>query len=512
MGAAALDDTNSILIGVGPGGAQRLVLSRANRHGLIAGATGTGKTVTLQGLAEGFSAVGVPVFMADVKGDLAGIAVAGSPMSKMHAALTQRAADMGIEDYSYADNPAVFWDLFGEQGHPIRTTVSEMGPLLLSRLMGLNETQEGVLSIAFRVADEEGLLLLDLDDLQAMLSYCATNAAKLSAEYGNVAKATVGAIQRQLLQLDAQGGGHFFGEPALEIADFLQTDDQGRGVINILAADKLMASPRLYATFLLWLLSELFEELPEVGDPDKPKLVFFFDEAHLLFDEAPKALQEKIEQVVRLIRSKGVGVYFVTQNPVDIPEEVAGQLGNRVQHALRAFTPKEQKAIKAAAESFRANPGVDVATEITQLKVGEALVSVLQADGSPSPVERAMIRPPRSRLGPVSAQERGIFLSTSAVAGKYEERVDRESAEEILKARAEEASAAAAEKKAAAEAVKAEDARYKQEARAARTRKADRGMGEEMALQVGKAVQRQVANRIAGSLVRGLLGSLFKGR
>jgi DNA helicase HerA-like ATPase len=512
MWEPALDDSNSILIGVGPGGAQRLVLSRANRHGLIAGATGTGKTVTLQGLAEGFSAAGVPVFMADVKGDLAGIAVAGSPTSKMHAALTQRAADMGIEDYSYADNPAVFWDLFGEQGHPIRTTVSEMGPLLLSRLMGLNETQEGVLSIAFRVADEEGLLLLDLDDLQAMLSYCASNAAKLSAEYGNVAKATVGAIQRQLLQLDAQGGGHFFGEPALEIADFLQTDDRGRGVINILAADKLMASPRLYATFLLWLLSELFEELPEVGDPDKPKLVFFFDEAHLLFDEAPKALQEKIEQVVRLIRSKGVGVYFVTQNPVDVPEEVAGQLGNRVQHALRAFTPKEQKAVRAAAESFRANPGVDVATEITQLKVGEALVSVLQADGSPSPVERAMIRPPRSRLGPVSAQERAILVSTSAVAGKYEERVDRESAEEILKARAEEASAAAAEKKAAVEAAKAEAAADKEEARTARRRKADRGMGEEMALQVGKAVQRQVANRIAGSLVRGLLGGLFRGR
>jgi DNA helicase HerA-like ATPase len=369
-----------------------------------------------------------------------------------------------------------------------------------------------VLSIAFRVADEEGLLLLELDDLQALLTYCATNAAKLSAEYGNVAKATVGAIQRQLLQLDAQGGAHFFGEPALEIADFLQTDDQGRGVINILAADKLMASPRLYATFLLWLLSELFEELPEVGDPDKPKLVFFFDEAHLLFDEAPKALQEKIEQVVRLIRSKGVGVYFVTQNPIDIPDEVAGQLGNRVQHALRAFTPKEQKAIRAAAETFRANPGVDVVTEITQLKVGEALVSVLQADGSPSSVERTMIRPPRSRIGPISAQERGIFLSTSAVAGKYEERVDRESAEEILKARAEEASAAAAEKKASVEAAKAEDARYKQETRAARQRKADRGIGEEVALQLGKSVQRQVVNRIAGSLVRGLLGSLFKGR
>jgi hypothetical protein len=507
-----LDDTNSILIGGSGEHAQRLVLSRANRHGLIAGATGTGKTVTLQGLAEGFSAEGVPVFLADVKGDLAGIAVAGSPMSKMHAALTQRAADLGIEDYSYSDNPAVFWDLFGEQGHPIRTTVSEMGPLLLSRLMGLNETQEGVLSIAFRVADEEGLLLLELDDLQALLSYCATNAQKLSAEYGNVAKPTVGAIQRQLLQLDAQGGGNFFGEPALDINDFLQVDDQGRGMINILAADKLMQSPRLYATFLLWLLSELFEELPEVGDPDKPKFVFFFDEAHLLFTDAPRALQEKIEQVVRLIRSKGVGVYFVTQNPMDIPDTVAGQLGNRVQHALRAFTPKDQRAINAAAETFRSNPGVDVVTAITELKVGEALVSLLQPDGAPSPVERVMIRPPRSRLGPLAPQERGIFLSTSAVAGKYEERIDRQSAEEILKARAEQVSEAAAAKLAEAEATKAENARYKQETRAARERKANRGIGEEVAMQLGKSVQRQVVNRIAGSLVRGLLGGLFKGR
>ncbi|HEY0087088.1 MAG TPA: helicase HerA-like domain-containing protein [Allosphingosinicella sp.] len=509
---ARLDDTNSILIGAGPGGAQRLVLSRANRHGLIAGATGTGKTVTLQGLAEGFSAAGVPVFLADVKGDLAGIAVPGSATSKMHETLTKRAADLGIEDYTYGGNPAVFWDLFGEGGHPVRTTVSEMGPLLLARLMGLNETQEGVLSIAFRVADEEGLLLLELDDLQALLTYCANNAQALSTEYGNVAKATVGAIQRQLLQLDAQGGAHFFGEPALEIADFLQTDEEGRGVINILAADKLMASPRLYATFLLWLLSELFEVLPEVGDPDKPTLVFFFDEAHLLFTDAPKALEEKIEQVVRLIRSKGVGVYFVTQNPMDIPDAVAGQLGNRVQHALRAFTPKEQKAVRAAAESFRANPGVDVATVITELKVGEALVSVLGEDGSPSPVERTMIRPPRSRLGPLAPQERGIFLSTSAVAGKYEDRVDRESAEEILKARAEQAAEAAAAKKAQAEEAKAETARIKEESRAARARKADRGIGEEVAIQLGRSVQRQVVNRIAGSLVRGLLGGLFKGR
>jgi DNA helicase HerA-like ATPase len=338
-----MDDNSSILIGAGPGGAQRLMLSRANRHGLIAGATGTGKTVTLQGLAEGFSAAGVPVFLADVKGDLAGIALAGSPTARIHDALVARAAELGMEGYRYAGNPAVLWDLFGRQGHPIRTTVSEMGPLLLARLMDLNDTQEGVLSIAFKVADEEGLLLLNLDDLQALLAYCASNAAALSAEYGNVAKATVGAIQRQLLQLGSQSGGRFFGEPALDISDFLAVDEDGRGTINILAADKLMASPRLYATFLLWLLSELFEELPEVGDPDKPKLVFFFDEAHLLFTEAPKALLEKIEQVVRLIRSKGVGVYFVTQNPADIPDAVAGQLGNRVQHALRAFTPGSKR-------------------------------------------------------------------------------------------------------------------------------------------------------------------------
>jgi len=507
-----MDDNSSILIGAGPGGAQRLMLSRANRHGLIAGATGTGKTVTLQGLAEGFSAAGVPVFLADVKGDLAGIALAGSPTARIHDALTARAAELGMEGYSYAGNPAVLWDLFGRQGHPIRTTVSEMGPLLLARLMDLNDTQEGVLSIAFRVADEEGLLLLDLDDLQALLAYCAGDAPRLSAEYGNVAKATVAAIQRQLLQLDSQGGGHFFGEPALDISDFLSVDEDGRGAINILAADTLMASPRLYATFLLWLLSELFEELPEVGDTDKPRLVFFFDEAHLLFADAPKALLEKVEQVVRLIRSRGVGVYFVTQNPADIPDSVAGQLGNRVQHALRAFTPREQKAIRAAADSFRANPGVDVAKVITELRVGEALVSLLLPDGAPSPVERTLIRPPRSRLGPLGAQERALLLSTSPLAGRYEERVDRESAEEILKARAAAAASAAAAKKAVADAVKAEDARDKEEARARRRGKADRGFGEELAIQLGKSVQRQAVNRIAGSLVRGLLGGLFRGR
>jgi hypothetical protein len=507
-----VDEQAGIFIGAGGGKPQRLLLSRANRHGLIAGATGTGKTVTLQRLAEGFSAAGVPVFLADVKGDIAGMAMAGSATAKAHDKVSARVAELGIEGFSYADNPAVFWDLFGEQGHPVRTTVSEMGPLLLARMLGLNETQEGVLSIAFRIADEEGLLLLNLDDLQALLANVASRAAELTAEYGNVTKPSVGAIQRQLLQLDAQGGGKFFGEPALQIADFLQLDEQGRGQVNILAADKLMASPKLYATFLLWLLSEMFEELPEVGDPDKPKLVFFFDEAHLLFEDAPEALQDKIEQVVRLIRSKGVGVYFVTQNPLDIPEAVAGQLGNRVQHALRAFTPKDAKAVKAAAETFRANPGVDVASAITELKVGEALVSLLQEDGSPSPVERAIIAPPRSRLGPLSAQERAVMVSTSPLAGKYDEDVDRESAEEVLKARAQQAAEAAARVKAQAEAEKAEAARAKAEAKAERERRANPSLAEDMVRQVGRSMQRQVANKVAGTLLRGLLGGLFRGR
>lgn len=436
----------SIFIGLGANGErQELVLSRANRHGLVAGATGTGKTVTLQGLAESFSAQGVPVFVADVKGDLAGISMAGSPTFKNAATLESRAKEIGIDDYAYSDNPAVFWDLYGEQGHPIRTTISEMGPLLLARLLGLNETQEGVLNIVFRFADEEGLLLLDLADLQSMLAYTAENAAALTTKYGNVTKASVGAIQRQLLSLESQGGARFFGEPALEIEDFIKTDDQGRGYVNVLAADKLMRSPKLYATFLLWLLAELFEVLPEVGDPEKPRLVFFFDEAHLLFDDAPKALQDKIEQVVRLIRSKGVGVYFVTQNPIDIPEEVAGQLGNRVQHALRAFTPRDQKAIKAAAETFRINPDLDVATAITELKVGEALVSTLLADGAPSVVQRTLVKPPRSRLGPITPKERAIIQSVSPVDGKYDTPVNRESAEEVLAQKAADAAATAAE-------------------------------------------------------------------
>jgi len=436
----------AIFLGLADNGERQfLEMSRANRHGLIAGATGTGKTVTLQGLAESFSANGVPVFVADVKGDLSGIAMPGSPTFKHADKLEGRASELGMDDYAYSDNPAVFWDLYGEQGHPIRTTVSEMGPLLLARLMDLNETQEGVLNIAFHWADDLGLLLLDVDDLQAMLAHTAENAKDLSAKYGNVTKASVGAIQRSLLSLRSQGGGQFFGEPALEIDDFLSVDENGRGIINVLAADKLMRSPKLYATFLLWLLSELFETLPEVGDPEKPKLVFFFDEAHLLFDDAPRALEEKIEQVVRLIRSKGVGVFFVTQNPIDIPEDVAGQLGNRVQHALRAFTPRDQKAIRAAADTFRINPDLDVAEAITELKTGEALVSTLMEDGAPSVVQRTLIKPPRSRLGPVTAKERAIIRSVSPVEGKYDTAVDRQSAEEVLAQKAADAAATAEE-------------------------------------------------------------------
>lgn len=433
-----------IYLGLGSNGERQVLrLGRANRHGLIAGATGTGKTVTLQGIAEQFSARGVPVFMADVKGDLAGIAMPGSPTFKHAASLESRAKELGIEDYAYTDDPAVFWDLYGESGHPIRTTISEMGPLLLARLMGLNETQEGVLNIAFRYADDNGLLLIDMPDLQSVLVACAENASALATRYGNVSKASVGTIQRQLLAFESQGADRFFGEPAFEVNDFLKLDDQGRGMVNVLAADKLMQSPKLYATFLLWLLSELFEALPEVGDPEKPCLVFFFDEAHLLFDDAPQALMEKVEQVVRLIRSKGVGVYFVTQNPIDIPEKIAGQLGNRVQHALRAFTPRDQKAIRAAAETFRINKDLDVETVITELKVGEALVSTLNEDGSPSVVQRTLISPPRSRLGPLTPKERAVIQSVSPFDGKYDTAVNRESAAEVLAQKAADAAAAA---------------------------------------------------------------------
>ena len=437
--------TDSLFLGAANGQPVLLDLKAANRHGLIAGATGTGKTVTLQVMAEAFSRAGVPVFVADVKGDLSGIAMPGSPTFKHADKLEARAKELGMDDYAYSDNPVIFWDLYGEQGHPIRTTVSEMGPLLLSRLLDLNETQEGVLQIVFRHADENGLLLLDFADLQAVLAWASENAKELSGTYGNVSKQSVGAIQRQLLSFESQGADLFFGEPALEIDDFLKLDEHGRGYVNVLAADRLMRSPKLYATFLLWLLAELFESLPEVGDPEKPRLVFFFDEAHLLFDDAPKALEDKIEQVVRLIRSKGVGVFFVTQNPIDIPEEVAGQLGNRVQHALRAFTPRDQRAIKAASETFRINPELDVEQAITELKVGEALVSTLDEDGAPTIVQRTLIKPPRSRLGPVTAKERAIIQSISPLEGKYDVAVDRASAAEVLAQKAADASATAAE-------------------------------------------------------------------
>ncbi|WP_448581919.1 helicase HerA-like domain-containing protein [Thermaurantiacus sp.] len=503
----------SIFIGKGEQNPQALLLKRANRHGLVAGATGTGKTVTLQVMAEGFSRAGVPVFFPDMKGDVAGMALPGSPQAKSHEAFARRAAELGLQDYAYADNPVVLWDLFGEQGHPVRTTVSEMGPLLLARLMDLNETQEGVLNIAFRYADENGLLVLDLKDLQQLLTFCADNADELASRFGNVSRQTVGAIQRQLLTLESQGGEHFFGEPALSIADMMAVEPDGRGRINVLAADRLMQAPRLYSTFLLWLLSELFEELPEVGDPDKPKLVFFFDEAHLLFNEAPKALLERVEQVVRLIRSKGVGVYFCTQNPVDIPDSVAGQLGNRVQHALRAFTPKDQKAVKAAAETFRPNPAVDVRSVITELKVGEALVSLLDEKGAPTPVERTLIRPPVGRVGPLSEAERKVLLASSSVAGRYEEVVDRESAYERLVAQAEARAAEAEAAKAAKEAEREARERARAEAAAEREfRRSPQGRAQAELVRVATSVGRSMANQVGRSLVRGLLGGLFRGR
>lgn len=410
---------------------QYLLLKYANRHGLIAGATGTGKTVTLQTIAEGFSAYGVPVFMADVKGDLSGVSQPGGNNPRA----LERAKQLGIEGYAGRAFPTIFWDLFGERGHPIRTTVSEVGPVLMARLLQLNETQEGVLNIVFKIADQQGLLLLDFKDLQALLQWVAENAGTLTTEFGNVSKQSVGTIQRQLLTLSQQGGEKFFGEPALDLADMIRCDATGRGTINILAADRLMQSPRLYATFLLWLLSELFEALPEVGDLDKPKFVFFFDEAHLLFDDAPKALLSRIEQVVRLIRSKGVGIYFITQNPLDVPETVLGQLGNRVQHALRAFTPRDQKAVKVAAETFRPNKAFNAAQVITELGVGEALLSFLDAKGVPFPVERCFVAPPQGRIGPATAEERAAVMAASPLGSKYDRAVDRQSAYEVLTGR-----------------------------------------------------------------------------
>ena len=492
---------------------EELLLKYGNRHGLVTGATGTGKTVTLQVLAEGFSNAGVPVFCADIKGDLSGIAMMGEAKDFLVA----RAQAVKLDPYEFQEFPVIFWDLFGEQGHPIRATISEMGPLLLSRLMNLSEAQEGVLNIAFRIADEEGLLLLDMKDLQALLANIAERAEEIGARYGNVTKPSVGAIQRSLLVLEQQGGNHFFGEPALKISDIMRTTRDGRGAINVLAADRLMMNPRLYATFLLWLLSELFEVLPEVGDPDKPKLVFFFDEAHLLFDEAPKIVVDRVEQVVRLIRSKGVGVYFVTQNPLDVPETVLAQLGNRVQHALRAYTPREQKAVKTAAETFRPNPDFNCATAITQLGTGEALVSTLEAKGIPSMVQRTLIRPPASRLGPVTPEERRKLINESPVAGQYDQAVDRESAFEMLQKKA------AAAQQAQQEAQQAntgggsgwtipgfgnDGGSQTSGGNAPRPRTSNRQTVTEAAI---KSVVRSVGSSVGRALVRGILGSLKKG-
>jgi len=485
-----MDTEQQIHLGTGET-ALYLLTAMANRHGLIAGATGTGKTVTLQVLAEGFSRCGVPVFLADVKGDLSGLSQAGEAKPK----LLERAQTLGMTDYAPRAHPTLFWDLFGTQGHPIRTTVSDMGPLLLARLLDLNDTQEGILNIAFKLADDEGLLLLDLKDLRTLLTHLADNATEIKSRYGNISGASVGAIQRALLTLEQQGAAQFFGEPALALDDFMHTDFSGQGVISILAADTLMQTPKLYATFLLWLLAELFEELPEAGDLPKPKLVFFFDEAHLLFNDAPKALVEQIEQVVRLIRSKGVGVYFISQNPSDIPDSILGQLGNRVQHALRAFTPRDQKAVRAAAQTLRANSGIDTETAITELGVGEALVSLLDAKGTPGIVQRALICPPCSRMGPITAAERQQVLERSPLRGKYEQTIDRESAHERLQARAQQAIATNAP---------ADEA----PAREKSTGRQRQGVGEALA----KSVVRSMGSSLGRQIVRGVLGALFKGR
>ena len=485
----------------------------ATRHGLITGATGTGKTVTLQTLAENFSRIGVPVFMADVKGDLTGASQPGKIGEKLAAVLKER----GLPMPTPLACPTTLWDVFGEQGHPVRATVSDMGPLLLGRMLNLNETQLGVLNLVFKIADDNGMLLLDLKDLRAMLQYVGDNAKEFTTEYGNVSAASVGAIQRGLLQIESQGGEQFFGEPMLDIQDFMQTVD-GHGVVNILAADKLMNSPRLYATFLLWMLSELFEQLPEIGDPDKPKLVFFFDEAHLLFNEAPKVLVERIELVVRLVRSKGVGVYFVTQNPLDIPDSVLAQVGNRVQHALRAFTPRDQKAVKATATTMRQKPGLDIETAITELAVGEALVSFLDAKGRPSVTERVFVLPPGSQLGPITPEQRKALMAGSLVTGVYEKLVDRESAYEKLRGRAAEASEQASAPAGNGKGAKGEAA--------------DEGGGllgglndvlfgstgprggkrEGLAQTMAKSAVRTMGTTIGREILRGVLGSVFGGR
>jgi len=476
----------------------------ANRHGLITGATGTGKTVTLQVLAERLSGIGVPVFMADVKGDLAGISQPGAPSPK----LTERLALLGIEEPRFTGLPVVFWDVFGEQGHPIRATISDFGPLLLARILNLNETQEGVLALVFKVADDNGLLLLDLKDLRAMLQHVGNHAQEFQTNYGNVSAASIGAIQRGLLALEQQGGERLIGEPMLNVDDLIQTDGNGHGVVNILAADKLLNSPKLYSTLLLWLLSELYEKLPEVGDRDRPKLVFFFDEAHLLFTDAPKELLEKIEQVVRLIRSKGVGVFFVTQNPLDIPETVLGQLGNRVQHALRAFTPRDQKAVKAAAATMRANPALDTEKAITELGVGEALVSPLDEKGRPGIVERAYILPPASRIGPVTADERKAVIASSPVAGAYEKTIDRESAYERLRGRAEQSAPTAPPGGGAAPGGGGFFDSLKGSLGGLMT---GSGRKDSMVEAMAKSAARTVGSTVGREIVRGVLGSLLGG-
>ncbi len=497
--------SSSIFVGTDTDGKrQELLLKLANRHGLVAGATGTGKTVTLQILTEGFSKAGVPVFAADVKGDLSGICQAGSKSHKLHDKLLSRAKKIGLEDYSYEAMPTIFWDLYGRQGHPVRATISEMGPVLLARLMNLNATQEGILTIAFELADDDGMLLLDLKDLRALLNHISDNKAEISREYGNVTGASVAAIMRSLLVLEREGAEQFFAEPALKLSDLMRVDKDGRGAVSILAADELINSPGLYSTFLLWLLSELFEDLPEVGNPDKPVMVFFFDEAHLLFDGAPKALVDKIEQVARLIRSKGVGIYFVTQNPMDIPDSVLGQLGNRIQHALRAYTPKEQKSVRAAASSFRENPAFDTEDVITDLGIGEALVSLLDKKGVPGIVGRTLIRPPASRLGPALKKERKAIMDDSPVKGVYDETIDRESAYEIL-----EAKHAAAEK----EQAKLEKAQAKKKAsprkKSTRTKSSGGGLGKATKREIARAT-RQVGRTVGRELVRGILGAIMR--
>ena len=467
-----------------------LLPKMTNRHGLVAGATGTGKTVTLQVIAENLSKIGVPVFMADVKGDLSGISLPGGQNPKV----ADRIKQLGLKNFAFSGCPVTFWDVFAEQGHPVRATVSEMGPLLFSRLLNLNEIQSGVLSIIFKAADDNQLLLLDLKDFRAMVQYVGDNAATFKTKYGNVSTASIGAIQRGLLQLDEQGADKFFGEPALDLDDLLQTDSNGNGMINVLAADKLLQAPKVYTTFLLWLLSELFEKLPEVGDPEKPKLVFFFDEAHLLFTDAPQALLEKIEQVVRLVRSKGVGVFFVTQNPLDIPDIVLGQLSNRVQHALRAFTPRDQKAVKAAAETFRQNPKLNVEQAITELGVGEALVSFLDEKGTPGIVQRAFICPPRSQIGPITPEQRQKTIQSSAVYGHYEKTIDRESAFEMLKARTQQT------------AQEAGQVEMKPKAARAPARQSD-----DLVTAVMKSAGRAMASQAGREITRGILGSLLGG-